>query len=192
MAFSAKPEGMSAARKDGEAKRRARPVTADYLFRAAVHYLERYASSSGNLRRVLERKAARRLREAEDGEGEPPDVSALIDETLARLLELKLIDDDEFARARVASLRRRGASRRQTAAKLAEKGVERETAEAAMAADETDEREAALSYARRRRLGPHRTREREERRDRDVAAMMRAGFSYADAAFAIDADLPAQ
>ncbi|WP_185983646.1 regulatory protein RecX [Aureimonas mangrovi] len=182
---------MSAVRKNGEAKRRARPVTADYLFRAAVHYLERYASSSGNLRRVLERKAARRLREADDGDGEPPDVIALIDETLARLLELKLIDDAEFARARVASLRRRGASRRQTAAKLAEKGVERETAEAAMAADETDEREAALAYARRRRLGPHRAREREERRDRDVAAMMRAGFSYADAAFAVDGDRPA-
>ena len=39
------------------------------------------------------------------------------------------------------------------------------------------EREAALAYARRRRLGPFRLRERAERRERDIAAMVRAGFA---------------
>ncbi len=166
-------------------RRKPGPVTRDYLFRAAVHYLERYASSSGHLARVLQRKVLRRARER----GEDPAAFApLVDEAVAKVLELGLIDDTAFAEAKVASLRRRGASRAQLNAKLAAKGVDRETAAAAMAADETDEADAARAYARRRRLGPYRTRDRAEKRDRDVAAMMRAGFCFALAAAAVDGE----
>lgn len=162
-----------------------RPVTREWLFRAAGHYLERYASTEANLRRVLERKVMRRAhaRGEEAGPFEP-----LIVETVARFVDLKLLDDRSFAEAKLASLRRRGTSLRQSAAKLAEKGVDRETVAAVMEGDETDEAEAARRLAKRRRLGPHRLRERAERRDRDVAALMRAGFSYTHAAAAIDAD----
>ncbi|RIY02179.1 regulatory protein RecX [Aureimonas flava] len=163
----------------------ARPVTRDWLFRAASHYLERYASTQANLRRVLERKVMRRaLARGEEASAFEP----LIAETVARFVELKLLDDRSFAEARLASLRRRGTSQRQSAAKLAEKGVDRETVSAVMAGDETDEAEAARRLARRRRLGPHRLRERAERRDRDVAALMRAGFSYTHASAAIDGE----
>lgn len=166
-------------------RRKPGPVTRDYLFRAAVHYLERYASSSGNLARVLERKILRRARER--GE-DPAAFLPLVEETVAKVLDLKLIDDAAFAEAKVASLRRRGASKAQLNAKLAAKGVDRDTAAAAMAADETDEADAARAYARRRRLGPHRLRDRTERRDRDVAAMMRQGFSFALASATIDGE----
>lgn len=164
-------------------KRTPRPVTRDYLFRAAVHYLERYASSSGNLRRVLERKIMRRARERGEDAGE---FLPFIDDTLAKLLELKLIDDAAFAQAKVASLRRRGTSRRQLFAKLGQKGVDRETLQAAVDGDETREADAALAHARRRRLGPFRSERRDEKRERDVAAMVRAGFSFALAAATID------
>jgi regulatory protein len=66
--------------------------------------------------------------------------------------------------------------------------VDRDTVAAVMANDETDEAEAARRLAKRRRLGPHRLRERVERHDRDVAALMRAGFSYGHAAAAIDGE----
>lgn len=170
---------------DPAQRRPPKPITRDYLFRAAVHYLERYASSSGNLRRVLERKILRRARER--GE-DPADFVPLVGETIVQLTELKLLDDQVFAQAKVASLRRRGTSRGHVFAKLAQKGVERETAAAAMAGDETEEADAALAYARRRRLGPFRIVGRAEKRDRDVAAMMRAGFSYTLAAKIVDSD----
>lgn len=160
-----------------------RPITREWLFRAASHYLERYASTEANLRRVLERKVMRRARARDE---DPGPFEPMIVETVARFVELKLIDDRSFAEARLASLRRRGTSLRQSAAKLAEKGVDRETVAAVMEGDETDEADAARRLAKRRRLGPHRLRERTERRDRDVAALMRAGFSYAHAAAAID------
>lgn len=167
---------------------RPKPITADWLFRAGTHYLERYASSTENLRRVLARKVQRRAASHEA----PPDEeartahAALIEDALARFAELKLVDDASFAESKLRSLRRAGASARQAQAKLAAKGVDRATVAAVVAGDETSERDAAFRYARRRRLGPHRTREREERRERDVAAMMRAGFSYADARAAVD------
>ncbi len=171
------------------AARTPRPITREWLFRAASHYLERYASTQANLRRVLERKVMRRAHaRGEEAAGFEP----LIEETVARFVELKLLDDRSFAEARLASLRRRGTSQRQSAAKLAEKGVDRETVAAVMAVDETDEAEAARRLAKRRRLGPHRLRDREERRDRDVAALMRAGFSFPHAAAAIDEELGSQ
>jgi regulatory protein len=162
-----------------------RPVSREWMFRAAAHYLERYASTQANLGRVLERKVMRRCRER--GE-DPAEHADLVAETVAKFVELKLIDDRQFAEGRLATLRRRGASKRQTAMKLTEKGVDREMVAAVMEADETDEAAAARALAKRRRLGPHRLRERTERRDRDVAALMRAGFSFRDAAAAIDGD----
>lgn len=164
-------------------KRASRPVTREWLFRAAAHYLERYASSTANLKRVLLRKVTRRA--GERGE-DPSDFEGMIDETVARFVELKLLDDRSFAEGRLVTLRRRGASSRHSAMKLAEKGVDRDTIASVMAADETTEETAARALAKRRRLGPHRLRDRAERRDRDIAAMMRAGFSYPVATAAID------
>jgi regulatory protein len=54
-------------------------------------------------------------------------------------------------------------------------------------AGETDLR-AALRFAKRRRLGPFRTpKERATRRERDLAALGRAGFSYEVARAVVDA-----
>ena len=48
--------------------------------------------------------------------------------------------------------------------------------------------DAAWRLARRRRFGPYRGDNRAERRDRDLAAMGRAGFGYGIAKTIIDAD----
>ncbi|GGE24302.1 hypothetical protein GCM10011390_49640 [Aureimonas endophytica] len=173
-----------------EPARRQKPVTREWLFRAATYYLERYASSSDNLRRVLRRKIDKRLATHEELPDEDARAAhaAMLEETMARLAELKLLDDRAFAEARLRSLRRGGASARQAAAKLNQKGVDRETIAAVLDEDEASDRAAAHRYAERRRLGPHRLREREERRDRDIAAMLRAGYSLGDAKAAIDGE----
>ena len=170
--------------------RKPRPVTREWLFRAAAYYLGRYASTAENLRKVLERKVAGRIREWGDDEKapDPGESSLLVEATVAHFLDLKLLDDRAFAEARLASLRRRGTSIRQVQAKLSEKGVDRELIAEVVGGDETDDRAAALAFARRRRLGPYRLRDRAERRDRDIAAMMRAGFGLGDARSAIDQD----
>ena len=47
--------------------------------------------------------------------------------------------------------------------------------------------DAACNYARRRHLGPWRSKERAERRRRDLAALIRQGFSYELVVRVIDA-----
>ncbi|WP_342149191.1 RecX family transcriptional regulator [Methylorubrum sp. SB2] len=145
------------------------------------------------LRRVLARRVDRRCRSRD----EASDAHAgLIAETVARAQRAGLIDDARFAAARLATLRRRGASTRQARAKLSEKGIDADTIASAMtderedAGEEADtERQAALAYARRRRLGPHRPPgARAANRERDLAAMARAGFPYALARAVLEAE----
>jgi regulatory protein len=160
-----------------------RKVTADYLQRATMAYLERYASSAENLRRVLRRKVAQRCRlRGED----PAEFQDMVDEVVARALRSGLLDDTRYAEGRVASLRRRGGSARAIQAKLAQKGVPKATIAAALEGEPEDEVAAAHALARRRRLGPYRAGERAPYRDKDLAAMARAGFSFAVARDVID------
>ncbi len=97
-------------------------------------------------------------------------------------------------KSKARSLTARGTSRSHIIAKLASKGVESETARAAVDRLSTEyeepELEAARRYARRRRLGPYRTEDeaRVECRNKDLAAMARAGFAGRVARQVIDSD----
>lgn len=176
--------------------RRGRPipdVSPSALEQAAFAYLERYASSSENLRRVLMRRVERAVRaeaiEREEGRRR-------IDAVVARLEDKRLLDDKSYAEARARSLSRQGRSSAGIARRLAAKGVDSETAKAAVGTvieDGHSDLRAALALARKRRLGPFRVRvERKERRQRDMAALGRAGFSFEIARKVIDAESAAE
>ena len=174
--------------KSSRPAKKPRKVTPDSLERAALHYLERYATSAANLRRVLMRRV---LRSAEAHGTDPGDGKALVDALVARYRKAGLLDDAAYARMRAETLHRRGASRRMTRMKLAAKGVDAEDIGQALASLEETAPEpdlaAACNYARRRRIGPWRKNGREESRDRDIAALGRQGFSYEVARKVVDA-----
>lgn len=158
-----------------EGGHRLKPVTLTWLQRATVSYLERYGSSSENLRRVLRRKAARRAGvEAVRDEA----VCALIDDIVATAVRTGLVDDRRYAEAKAATLRRRGASASRIAAALSAKGIEDALVRGAVAETGIDEFTAARRLACRRRLGPWRTEMRDASRERDMAVLARAGFSF--------------
>ena len=96
-----------------------RPVTPAYLERAAVHYLERYASSAANLRRVLARKARRRL----GPEGEQEGLDEAILDAVDKAVRSGLVDDRSFADMKVGALARQGVSTRAMRMRLRVKGV---------------------------------------------------------------------
>ena len=176
-------------------RRQARPprrVTPEYLENSALYYLQRFATSSANLRRVLmrkvERSSAAHGTDREEG-------ARWVDALIERYRRSGLLNDEAYAEAKAASLHRRGTSTRAIRGKLASKGVGQEQADAAIASVDAEvegdlDLAAALAYARRRRIGPYRSRERAERRDRDLAALGRAGFSYDIARRVVDADDP--
>lgn len=164
-------------------------MTAAYLERAALHYLERYASSSANLRRIL----MRRVQKSAAAHGTDPEEGArMIDALIARYQETGLLDDAGYSRMRAESLHRRGASARMTRMKLAAKGVTSDDIDAALDALTETVKEpdlaAAVNYARRRRLGPWRKADRAEYRERDLAALGRQGFGYDIAGKVVDAE----
>lgn len=146
-------------------------MTVDDFKRLALDYLSKRIATASHLRKVLERRIHR------EGLDEDTATSwrAAIDEAIQSLVRAGLLDDGLYAHARGATLARKGVSRRMVVEQLAGRGVDRELAQET-ARDLDDERQALL-YARRRRLGPFRTREREARRERDVAALARAGFA---------------
>ena len=162
-------------------RRGTRRVSAEYLDKAALYYLERFASSSANLRRVLLRKVARSAAAhgTDAAEGE-----RLVDALIERYLRAGLIDDRAYAAQKAASLRRRGTSRLGIRGKLALKGVYAEligdTLERLDAESSDGELAAACALVRRRRLGPYREAgARSQHRQKDLAALARAGFSLA-------------
>jgi len=181
-------------------RKRARNVTAKSLENAAIHYLQRFSASSANLRRVL----LRRIERARRAEAKiAPDAEKAIDEIIAKLQRLNLLNDAAFAAGKAAALRRRGSSRRIIGGKLKLAGIDTEGIDAAIEAADAElapiteedgpdaELRAALRLAQRRRLGPYRPpAERAERRQRDLASLARAGFSLDIARRVIDADDP--
>lgn len=176
------------------AKKRTSPkkVTPTYLENAALYYLERFASSKENLRRVLERKV---IRSAHAHGTDPQEGHAWIDDLLKRFERSGLLDDAAYAAMRATSLRRQGNSSRAIYNKLLQKGVAADTIERAL--NDVDEQNdspnselaAAVRLAKKRRFGPWRENAdaRSERRERDLAALARAGFSYDIAIRVIDA-----
>jgi regulatory protein len=165
------------------AVRAPRRISPDYLQRAAMHYLERYSAPAAQLRRVLARKVALSCRH----HGEDPAVHRqALDDVVARCVSSGLVDDQRFAEARAATLRRRGRSARAVAATLAAKGVGRELAARASSVGDEEELLAALKAARRKRLGPWSRGDRAANRQKDLAALARAGFTITVARAVID------
>jgi regulatory protein len=159
------------------------PPTEESLHEAALAHLARYAATERGLLRVLTRRIDRWARQA--AEADPDDAAAVAGraraeaaEVVRRLAAAGAVDDAAFAAARVARLGRAGRSRRAIGAHLAAKGVAAETARAALPDDPQAELDAALAYARRRRLGPFRAAAADaEGRRREAAALARAGFA---------------
>ena len=158
------------------------------LRRAALAYLARYAAPSAHVRRILQRRLDRAEARGAEMRVGPEDIEAL----LADLARMGLLDDRAWAEAQARTLRRRGASARAVAARLSARGTPRGEIEHLLAGeDEGAELQAARALARRRRLGPWRDpTERAERREKDLAAMARAGFRLDVARQVIDADEP--
>jgi len=165
------------------ARRAPRRITADYLQRAALYYLERYSAPAAQLRRVLSRKVVLSCRYHEQ---EPAAFGTMLDDVVARCVASGLVDDQRFAEARAATLRRRGRSSRAVAASLAAKGVASDLAARAGHCNDEDELAAARKTARRKRLGPWSRGDRAGRRQKDLAALVRAGFTMAVARAVID------
>jgi regulatory protein len=133
----------------------------------ALAYVARFATSRAKLEAYL----ARKLRERGwAGEGEPA-VAALA----ARFVNAGYVDDAAYAKAKSGSLLRRGYGMARVGQALAAAGID-EDVRAGARPGKADQRQAALAMARKRGFGPFGREEADRaRREKQVAAMLRAG-----------------
>ena len=154
----------------------------------AVHYLGRYASTGARLEEVLHRFARRKL------SGEDPErIDRLVRLKVEQCIERGYVDDGQYARRTAESMRLQGASRRKIRMKLAQAGVAEKVIDQAVEGRDAEagpdaEAEAALRYARRRRLGPFARKEKhgDDWREKHFGSLARAGFDPSTAKFVLD------
>ncbi|MBD3728318.1 MAG: RecX family transcriptional regulator [Sphingomonadales bacterium] len=157
----------------------AKPLDSVRLEELALAYVARFATSRAKLSAYLSRKLRDR---GWAGEAEPP-VTALVE----RYADLGYVDDAAYARAKAGGLLRRGYGARRVEQALGADGIEPELREE-LRPGEVEARRAALSLARRRRFGPFGGEVPDRaRREKQIAAMLRAGHVMGHAAALIDA-----
>jgi len=184
-------------------ERRSRPLDRSRLRDLALSYVARFATTGAKLENYLARKIRERgVADDTDGRACDLDVSGLV----SSFIEAGYIDDDAYARARSRDLTGRGYGARRVEQALRAAGVEDEV-RCEHAPGEAQGRRAAILLARKRRFGPFAQPEpsddgdldeysdaeqpdpleRRKLREKQVAAMLRAGHSFEHAAFVVDA-----
>ncbi len=177
-------------KKPAKRERKPRKISQTYLENASLYYLERFASSASNFRRVMMRKVKRSC----DFHKVPIDeFIPMVDALTERYVEVGLLNDEVFARSKTASLRRKGFGKQAIIAKLQPKGLSRDVIEKALseidAETENPEFEAALKYIKRKKLGIYRIKPIKDPikdKQRELGSLARAGFSYEIAKKALD------
>lgn len=164
---------------DRRRKRPPKPLNCERLEELALAYVARFSTSAAKFERYLRRKLREKGWEGE----EEPQVGALVE----RYVELGYIDDEGYARMKAGSLLRRGYGARRVQQALGEAGIA-EGVRAEVAPGEAEIRKAALTYARRRRFGPYALGPADPViRERQLAAMVRAGHGFDVARALVDA-----
>lgn len=152
-------------------RRVAPPLNAAALEGLALRYVERFATTRGKLADYLRRKIRER-----GWEGEPTDVAALAE----RFAERGYVDDRGFAEMKAASLARRGYGERRISAALHAAHVGADDAAEVVEQARDGAHDQAMAFARRKRIGPFaRHPADEDQRRKQLAAMLRAGHSFA-------------
>ncbi len=156
-----------------------RPLEAARLEELALAYVARFAVSAARLEAYLRRKLRER---GWAGETDPP-VAALVE----RFVAAGYVDDAAYARSKSASLLRRGYGMRRVDQALGAAGIAEADREDARAG-EGAQRRAALALARKRRFGPFGAGSLDRAgREKQIAAMLRAGHPLDSARELVDA-----
>ena len=170
------------------------------LHDAALAYVARYAATEAALRRVLQNRIRKAAYAHPAFAADAAAIAALntaIEALIDKHRRLGAVNDAAYAGMKAGSLRRAGRSRRFIQQKLAAKGVQADLALAAIEHKDAEQGDvgmggadgaelaAAVTYAKRKRLGVYRMAKppadpllRRKLALRDLAALARNGFAF--------------
>lgn len=150
-------------------RRNPQPLNPARIEELALAYVARFATTQAKLKAYLQRKLQER---GWEGEGAPP-----VDAMVSRYVELGYVDDAVWARMKTGSLLRRGYGARRVGQALSEAGIA-EDVRSDVRPPPREQRRAALMMARRRRFGPFSVQPPDRpAREKQIAAMLRAGHT---------------
>ena len=159
-----------------EPKKR-KKITRSYLENAGAYYLERFSASISQFKQVMGRKIDKSCKDHPDQN--KADCISLLDEVIIKFVDLGYLNDDRYARTLLASLQQKGLSRTRILGTLRIKGINADLVQEIMPEESSDqERQAALRWAKKKRLGPFILRQRENDMQRGLSSLARAGFGY--------------
>lgn len=159
-------------------KRTPKIPTKTRLKNIALYYLERFETSKENLRSVLRRRIDKYAFFDKDYKKEQAYVWA--DEIVDECCNKNFVSDERFAEFKVSSYLRAGKPKRYIEQKLKQKGIDNKTIEKIFDNTEYNEQDVALNFAKKKKIGRFREDldKRKEFYQKDLATLVRAGFSF--------------
>ncbi|WP_108811590.1 RecX family transcriptional regulator [Sphingorhabdus sp. Alg231-15] len=156
----------------GEAlKNSGKALDQNSLQELGLRYVSRYATTRHKLKSYLFRK----LRERDWSGDQPADVETLVE----RFAELGYIDDVLFAKNRAAGLISRGYGKRRVSQALYQAGIAEGDDRQALDLSEDRKWDAALTYARKKSIGPFAHQQADQDKCRkQLQAFLRAGHDF--------------
>lgn len=155
-----------------------RKMTKQRIKNIGLYYLKRFESSVDNLRTVLKRRVDAYA--YHDKAFDRNEAYAWIEEVVEDFERYGYLNDERYAEMKIKSYMSAGKSPRYIFGKLREKGVDEGIINGLMDVQDYDPLEAALKLAKKKKIGPFCEDEtmRLERRSKDLAILVRAGFDY--------------
>ena len=151
-------------------------LTEQRLLNITLFYLSRYESSTEKVRMMLKRRLKRMEMR---GEEVPADAPKWIESVLKKVRDYSYVNDARYAENQVRIMASQGKSERFICAKLAAAGIKPKVVKELLETMESTEEERALRFIFKKKIGPYRPKaEQHAYREKDMAALARAGFSY--------------
>ena len=158
-------------------KKEPKKITPQRLKNIALYYLKRFDSSVENLRQVLRRRVLEYA--YYHPEWNKDEAFAWIETILCDFERYGYLDDARYCELKVKNYKTAGKSARYIIGKLKQKGIGESIVETLLEEQGYDPFEQAISFARKKKIGPFRPLEqRPSFRQKDMGALLRAGFDY--------------
>jgi regulatory protein len=139
---------------------------------SAIYRLERQMMSEQQLAQAIAKKARQKFTGISAAQ-----IEALSKHAVEFGYLVKALDDQNFAEITTRSAQRTGKSKRQISERLKAKGIDSEII--ATSIEDISDLHSALIFARKRRFGPYRREEADEKRkNKEMSAFGRAGYSF--------------
>lgn len=163
-------------------------MTPQQLREIALNYLKRFEASEATFRTMLRRRIS--LYAVYDKDFDKKEAYRWAEEIVKEFIERKYIDDKRFAEIKTRRYIENCRSPRYILGKLQEKGINKQIATDILEQQAYNPADAAKQLMRRKKIGPYsaNTEIRRERREKDLAVLIRAGFDYDLAIELLDAD----